>query len=58
MSRLFDRERGARSAALTLAGPRLCSRYPGNVIWGLALHSHTESVSNLMRVGGLLLVGL
>jgi dihydrofolate reductase len=29
VSRLCDRERGARSAALTLAGPRLCSGYPG-----------------------------
>jgi len=32
VSRLLDRERGARSAALTLAGPRLCSGYPGHVI--------------------------
>jgi len=32
VSRLFDRERGARSAALTLAVPRLCSGYPGYVI--------------------------
>jgi hypothetical protein len=32
VSRLFDGERGARSAALTLAGPRLCSGYPGHVI--------------------------
>jgi len=32
VSRLFDRERGARSAALTLAGPRLCSGYPGHAI--------------------------
>jgi hypothetical protein len=32
VSRLFDRERGVRSAALTLAGPQLCSGYPGHVI--------------------------
>jgi hypothetical protein len=32
VSRLLDRERGARSAALTLAWPRLCSGYPGDVI--------------------------
>jgi hypothetical protein len=31
VSRLLTAGRGARSAALTLAGPRLCSAYPGNV---------------------------
>jgi hypothetical protein len=35
VSRLLDRERGARSAALTLAGTRLCSGYPGHVIFGI-----------------------
>jgi hypothetical protein len=32
MRMLFDRESGVRSAALTLAEPRLCSGYPGNLV--------------------------
>ena len=54
MSRLFDREGGARSAALTLAGPRLCSGYPGHVILGmLHLKTKTETLTDLIRVRGL-----
>ena len=40
MSRFYDRARGARSAALTPAGPRLRCCNPGNVNWGLASHRH------------------
>ena len=53
MSRLFDRERGARSAALTLAGPRLCSGYPGHVIENAASKTKTETLTDLIRVRGL-----
>ena len=54
MSRLFDRERGARSTALTLAGPRLHSAYPGDVISELPRYKlRTETLSNLICVRGL-----
>ena len=57
MSRLCDRERGARSAALTPAGPRLRCCYQGNVILGLTLHAHTKFLGDPMHVSGLLLDG-
>ena len=53
MSRLCDRERGARSAALTLAGPRLHSGYPGHVIGTAASKTKTETLTDLIRVCGL-----
>jgi len=50
VSRLCDRERGARSAALTLAGPRLCSGYPGYVIREPASKTKTETPTDPIRV--------
>jgi hypothetical protein len=51
----LDRERGARSAALTPAGPRLRCCYLGNVIWDLELHAHTKPLTDLVGVDRLLL---
>jgi len=53
VSRLYDRERGALSAALTPAVPRLRSCYPGNVVLGLGLHTQTKSLSKIVHVGWL-----
>jgi hypothetical protein len=52
VSSLFDRERGTRSAALTLAGPRLCSGYPGHVM-NPASQTQTETLTDLICVRGL-----
>ncbi len=45
-------QRGRR--ALTQAGPRLRSDYPGHAIWELQnLETETQTLSNLIRVRGL-----
>jgi hypothetical protein len=55
VSRLHDRESGARSAALTPVGHRLLSCYPGKVILRLELHADANSLTNFMDMGGLVL---
>jgi hypothetical protein len=53
VSRLFDRERGARSAALTLAGLGYALAIRGMSFGIASLETKTETLTDLIRVRGL-----
>ena len=53
MSRLLDRERGARSAALTLAGLGYTPAIRGMSFGNAASKTKTETLTDLIRVRGL-----